>query len=292
MAFRKPEQRQLRGKPKHEPVKHDAPVSWEQLLREAIERPGVVSEAFRRFHNYSLGNALLITWQCAASGIELGPAASFNRWRELGRQVRKGESALLICMPRPFTIKETNRETGKEEERRLTRFIYRKVVFVYSQTDPIPGAEDKSAQLAGFPDDWSVEQAMRTFGLTFAPFHDTRGNCQGYFDPIGRTISLNPMGEHPERTALHEIAHSQLHPNGYEEAKGVCEFEAEATALLVSSALGLGGADESRGYCQGWLRKAGATDISERTASRIFAKAQAILKAGYAPGEQDDQAAA
>ena len=34
-----------------------------------------------------------------ARGIPLGPIASFNRWKELGRHVKRGEKAIELCMP-------------------------------------------------------------------------------------------------------------------------------------------------------------------------------------------------
>lgn len=292
MAFRKPARTgKWASKGKEAPVQHEAPVTWAQLLQEAVEKPGIISDAFRRFHSYSLGNAMLIGWQCAARKLDIGPVAAFGKWRELGRQVRKGEGAILICMPRPFTITEKDKVTGEETRKKLTKFVYRKVVFVYSQTDSIEGQEDKSSKLEAFPEDWSVEAAMRTIGVTFAPYHDTDGNCQGYFSPGARTIALNPVGEHPERTVLHELAHAELHPQGYDTARGICELEAEATAMLVGYSLGIGNADESRGYCQKWLSRTGTTEITERVASRVFAAANRILKAGRA-AEQEEQEAA
>ncbi len=34
-------------------------VSWAALLNEAVKKPGFIHDAYRRFHNYSLGNQLL-----------------------------------------------------------------------------------------------------------------------------------------------------------------------------------------------------------------------------------------
>ena len=65
-------------------------IEWAALLAEAISEPGKISEAYRRFHGYSLGNRIWAMLQCGARGIALGPLASFNRWKELGRQREKG----------------------------------------------------------------------------------------------------------------------------------------------------------------------------------------------------------
>ena len=55
------------------------------------------------------------------------------------------------------------------------------------------------------------------------------------------------------------------------------EVEAESVALLCLESLGMHGAEYCRGYIQNWL--SGAT-IPERSAQRIFAAADKILKAG------------
>src|SRR5437016_11289627 len=72
---------------------------WAELLHRAVTEPGVISEAYSRFHSYSLGNQILAWFQCAERAITPGPIATFMRWKELGRNVRKGEKAITLCMP-------------------------------------------------------------------------------------------------------------------------------------------------------------------------------------------------
>src|SRR5262249_48550832 len=55
------------------------------------------------------------------------------------------------------------------------------------------------------------------------------------------------------------------------------EVEAEGVSLLCSAALGLDGAEYSRGYLQHWLR---GEEIAEQSCRRIFKAADAILRAG------------
>ena len=71
-------------------------VSWAALLDEAVKKPGYIHEAYSRFHSYSLGNQLLALFQCFERGIQPGPLATFPKWRELGRHVKKGEKALTL----------------------------------------------------------------------------------------------------------------------------------------------------------------------------------------------------
>ena len=103
-------------------------VSWAALLDEAVKKPGFIHEAYRRFHNYSLGNQLLALFQCIMRGIQPGPLATFPKWKELGRFVRKGQKALTLCMPLTCTrTKAVKKDDGtdQQEEFSFTHFTYK-----------------------------------------------------------------------------------------------------------------------------------------------------------------------
>ena len=74
-------------------------VSWAALLDEAVKKPGYIHQAYSRFWSYSIGNQLLALFQILARGAQPGPLATFNKWKELGRHVKKGEQALMLCIP-------------------------------------------------------------------------------------------------------------------------------------------------------------------------------------------------
>src|SRR5439155_23976619 len=90
----------------------------------------------------------------------------------------------------------------------------------------------------------------------------------------------------------HELAHIVLGHTAEAEAglsdsdditpRSLREVEAEAVGLVCLEALGLPGADLSRGYIQHWNDRRGAEPIPERSAQRIFKAADQILKAGTA----------
>src|SRR5205823_10660410 len=48
------------------------------LLRSAVSEPGIVSAAYRQFHNYSVGNQLLAWSQCLTRDIQPGPMATYR----------------------------------------------------------------------------------------------------------------------------------------------------------------------------------------------------------------------
>ncbi|MDE3180189.1 MAG: DUF1738 domain-containing protein [Acidobacteriota bacterium] len=255
-------------------------ISWAALLDEAVSKPGFIHQAYSRFHNYSLGNQLLALFQCFEREIAPGPLASFMKWKQLGRRVRKGERALILCMPLPCQRTRTVKKddgTEQEEEFTYTHYTYKAHWFVLSQTE---GAE---YQVPAIPE-WNEEQALAALKIERIPFEDLNGNCQGYAQRGGK-IAINPLASLPFKTLCHELAHSVLHcaegdmADTDQTPRSVAEVEAEAVALLCCESLGLPGAEFSRGYIQSWAK---GEAISERSAQRIFHAADRILKAGYA----------
>src|SRR5258708_28444527 len=77
-------------------------ASWGELLRDAVEKPGRMLEAYTAFHNYSIGNALLALEQCIRLNLQPGPLNTYPGWLERKRQVRKAEKGITLCMPMPF----------------------------------------------------------------------------------------------------------------------------------------------------------------------------------------------
>jgi len=81
------------------PTERHEEIQFSQLLEEAVTKPGTLMRAYSLFWNYSLGNQILALIQANRRGISLGTIASFNRWKELGRHVKRGEKAIELCMP-------------------------------------------------------------------------------------------------------------------------------------------------------------------------------------------------
>ena len=141
-----------------------APKGFAALLQSAVHEPGILSQAYQQFHSYSLGNQLLAMFQCQERGIAPGPMATYPRWRELGRQVKKGEKALRLCMP--ITIKRKGSadaaEVDPDEPEIFTRFVYKPRWFVLAQTegDALPEPEIPA---------WDREQALEGLDIREIP---------------------------------------------------------------------------------------------------------------------------
>jgi antirestriction protein ArdC len=250
-------------------------VSFAELLTSAVTEPGILSAAYRQFHSYSVGNQLLAWSQCLARHIQPGPMATYPKWRELGRHVRKGEKAIVLCQP--VTIKRTvEAEDGSEEAEIIVRFAYRPHWFVLTQTD---GPDVVPASVPC----WNADRALATLLITEAPFDATDGNVLGF--ARGRSIAVSPLNPLPHKTRFHELAHVLLgHTSEGEQNDGeltprnLRECEAEAVAMLCCAALELPGGEYSRGYIQSWW--GAGNQIPERSAQRILKVADQILKAG------------
>jgi antirestriction protein ArdC len=251
-------------------------VSFADLLTSAVTEPGTISTAYRQFHNYSIGNQLLAWSQCLGRGIQPGPMATFPKWKELGRYVRKGEKAITLCQP--VTVKRSSEAGDNETDEPgvFTRFVYRPHWFVLGQTD---GAEIPPAPIPS----WDAARALAALDVAEVPFDATNGNVLGF--ARCRTIAINPVNPMPHKTRFHELAHVLLghtaegvQADGEITPRNLRECEAEAVALLCCAALDLPGVEHCRGYIQNWWGS--GNPIPERSAQRVLKAADQILRAG------------
>jgi antirestriction protein ArdC len=261
-----------------------APATFAALLEQAVHEPGLLSSAYTAFHNYSVGNQLLAWSQCLERGIQLGPIATFQRWKELGRYVRKGEKALTLCMPVTVKRAETDVKAEEETETTFTRFVYKPRWFVLAQTEGQPLSEPPIPT-------WDAERALSALGVTEMPFDHTDGNCMGF--ARDRAIAINPVNPMPHKTRFHELAHVLLgHTSegtlndGELTPRSLRECEAESVALICCAALNLPGVEHCRGYIQAWWGQ--GNPIPERSAQRILKVADQILKAGREQATSDE----
>ena len=261
---------------------------WSALLVEAVNKPGLIMDAYSAFWNYSVGNQILAFVQCQLRGIQPGPINTFPKWQTLGRVVKRGEKALTLCMPitRKLRNHESQASDASSEEQTYTTFVHKARWFVVSQTH---GNELGPVTIP----EWDAERALATLGIEYIPFDKTDGNCQGF--ARGRQIAINPIAQLPHKTRFHEMAHVLLHTSEgdftdtEQTPRNLREVEAESVALLCCEALNLEGADYARGYIQHWMYEGIGYDadaIPERSAQKIFRAADQILRAGRPTKEQ------
>ncbi len=261
-------------------------LDWNSLLQEALSAPGHISEAYSMFHRYSIVNRLWVIKQLKIRKLPLSPIASFNRWKELGRKVRKGEKALSMFVPCTNKVIESESNDLKYI---ITGFMVRNKWFSLIQTE---GEEYVSDVLAG---KWDYQLALNTLGIREEPFSDIDGNCGGYAKTSESVIAINPLVPQPWKIRFHEMAHCLLHKDdeflsdSYQLDYSMEEVEAECVAYLCCASLNLPGIEESRGYIQLWMDHSIYSELTKKNIQRIFSAADRILSSGNAEKLKDKE---
>jgi len=227
-----------------------------------------------RFHNYSMGNTMLIMLQSPnASRV-----AGFQTWKGMGRTVRKGEKGIAILAPQTFK-RECNHEKDCDCETALGfRTVY---VFDESQTDgdPLP---DIAESFDGIDDAGlfgKLDNLAHAEGLTIDRLDPPigAGAANGAYMHSARRIWLDP--ELGALQATKTLAHELAHHYAQHETNGHCregrEIIAESAAYIILQHFGLDAGSYSFDYLASWSAndpKAFKANLSEtlRTASSII----------------------
>lgn len=239
-------------------------------MEEALTMPGTMSSVYTRFYPYSMNNQILLYMQGVTE-----PVATFKRWQDMGRRVKKGSKAKAIL--RPITIKLKDDLDDQGNPKQLTKFKLVNAIFAVSDTE----GDDLPPYV---PPTWDEQLALQALDIQRVPFDMLDGNTQGY--STGRSVAINPVAGYPLKTLFHELGHvvightSPEKMSDYQTHRGVMEFQAEATAYLCMN--GVGATEQmdaagSRSYIQTWLRGEKPRDKAIR---EVFAAVDAILRAG------------
>lgn len=227
------------------------------------------------FHQYSYNNICLANWQLyCRTGETAELLAPYSKWEniklddgtKIHRNVKKGEKALRILAPYTFKVKEEN-EKGEEVEKTVLRF--KSVpVFDLSQTEGDKFEVDFTSAKYDFTLDEIISRG--TVNVNLSNKEITRGYTDGKEIWVSRHTSANKQ----ICTYFHELAHYHLHfKNGERVERGTAELEAEATAYLVSSYLGIEN-KESPAYIRSWTK---SYDDEKRT-ELLKGKGSNVLK--------------
>lgn len=197
-------------------------------------------DVMSRFHRYSFHNCLLILCQRP----EATQVAGFNRWKELGRWVKKGEKGIAILAPsirrpRPDELTEDEEADRKDAQKIVTRFVTVHV-FDVAQTEgePLPELGRTTGQVGCYLSRLRDLVVEKHIGLAYA---DNLGGALGLSHGQAITI-LRGLEPAEELSVLaHELAHELLHRGlrRSETTRQIRELEAEAVAYLVTQACGL-----------------------------------------------------
>jgi hypothetical protein len=163
-----------------------------------------------QFHQYSFGNCILIAMQRPNASM----VAGFQRWKQLGRFVKKGEKGIAILAPLVYRRKsdDDEKQADKSDDEPKARVLGFKVVHIFdvSQTE---GAElPEFSRIDGDPGEY-VEK-MRTLitaqqiALSYEDLPEGNdGVSQG-----GSIVIANGLEPANHFAVLvHELAHELLH---------------------------------------------------------------------------------
>ena len=263
-----------------------------ELLEAGVERI-LDGEQFKRylafaarFHRYSASNSLLILVQRPAATR----VAGYRKWRDLGRQVRRGEEGLKILAPIFRTIED---EQSGEKARVLCSFKVVKV-FDVSQTAPVLGAEPlpekpRPKTLRG------DSVAARALGRSLFALCETEGVTVSEDDAELDTLSPGANGvcllrekrillrsklsaDGRVKTLAHELAHHLLHRDvaATEADHPTFEAEAEGTAYAVPSYFGINAAEYSFASLARWAE---SREVARGALSSIQKTVRTIIEA-------------
>ena len=203
-----------------------------------------------RFHNYSLGNAILIGFQKP----DATHVAGFRTWQKLGRRVKRNEKGIAIMAPivRRKKAVHADDEEDKQERQEETALAFKTAyVFDISQTDgkPLPSF----ARVNGDPGVYieRLREYVTSKGIMLE-YSDAIGSAEGV--SAGGLIKLKKGLTAAEELSVlaHELAHEILHVNrnNMPKDKKVRETEAEAVAFVVCHGIGLDTNSANSDYIQ------------------------------------------
>jgi antirestriction protein ArdC len=232
-----------------------------------------------RLHRYSFNNTMLMLAQRPSTSM----VAGYQRWRELHRNVRKGEQAMWILAPFTGKRAETDVASGEETEVRYTYF--RPVpVFDVAQTDgePIP-TPPQPILLDGSSDELrerfeTVAALLTDDGWTVRREQPTVAGANGEADYSVKVVRVRPDVTDAQalKTLVHEWAHVNLgHGDGAGGHRGRREVEAESVAFIVLDGIGVDTSGYSVPYVAGWSE--GDPKVVLEVGQRVAAGAGKIL---------------
>ena len=223
-----------------------------------------------RFHNYSVGNCLLIALQCPHAT----QVASLKTWNSLGRRVVKGERGIRILAPMTVsrakrdreqvsagigasvaqTVAANRPELGDETE---TRVLFKSVaVFDISQTDGEPLPEPPVEPITGDSHAEYLEPLERfaaELGFSVTYTDDLPAGVGGSCNTTAKRILVKASAPANARvrTLVHELAHA-LGVGYADYGREAAEVIVESAATIVLGSLGLDTSGESVPYIAGW----------------------------------------
>ena len=221
-----------------------------------------------KFHRYSFGNVMLIMMQRPDASL----VAGFDKWKRLGRSVKKNEKGIMIlapCQYKKLVDKEVENEDGTKQKQ--TVFEQRqgfKVAYVFdvSQTEgrelPTYGVDKLTGDVEHYDAFCHAVEGIAPVPIQFRPPTEQSEGCYNHRE---RKIYINEGLSQVQTISvmIHETAHAILHAlpvkdgkiaGKHEKNRRTREVEAESVAYVVCQHFGIETGDSSFAYVTSWSK--------------------------------------
>ncbi len=246
------------------------------------------SETFRKFlltmskfHDYSIGNLILIMLQKQ----DATRVAGFSTWKDLGRWVKKGEKGIAILAPclrpketKPSPPENSESENEGQEEKEEIRPLYFKVVYVFdvSQTEGKPLPEFEVPALTGEANEGLFNEVMHLVQaqgveVSFEPRPQQDPDIKGMY--FGKTIWVKPDESRAQqlKTLIHEVAH--YYSEGvFQIPRRDAETIAESVAFTIGAHFGFDTGTRSFPYVAIWSKDKKVLEANLAAIRKVSAK--------------------
>ena len=253
-------------------------------------------EVSNRFHHYSLNNQLLILLQ----KNKATRVAGFHKWKEFGRSVNKGESAIWIYAPmiKKVMDKDANDNIKRGPDGKpiwKEALIGFKTVPVYDVSSTsgkplpeppvVPFNRSSGEAPEGMHEDLREQIEAHGYTLEYRDLGTDPGVPDGATDPRTKKVIINTAHSrcHQAATLSHELAHIELghleRTAEYHTRSGgqrpTMEVEAESVAYVIARRYGME-PDSAFAYIDGWAM--GDKEKVRKTADAVIKASDSILK--------------
>lgn len=221
-------------------------------IERASNEPGyrAALDIFKHLYAYSPLNQLRIYGQFPDATL----VNSYDRWKQSGRQVKKGERGIKIYFPQ-FRIFEMENHRGQVEMRKVLTGFGEGNVFDISQTDgpdfeiPQPNTDFSTTEGA-----FELDKRVSLYGMGKGIVFEQKTlpeRLRGYFEVRNNRIVMNdrlPADDGRLKTLTHELIHAIEHGKQGSQGRDLAEVIAEGGAYTFLGFHGIDTADYSFPY--------------------------------------------
>lgn len=269
-------------------------IAWRKPWR-GIPDPVRLPTNFVTKKAYQGFNVLNLLLSAQVQGYPAGLWASYNQWRSVGAQVRKGEKATTIILFKPVTKTEKG-EDGEADKTKTFPILKSWSVFNVAQVD---GEIAEKYQVTTAPtgsrfEDVDRAEFDRAVAATGAEIR-YGGNKAAYHRPPGDYIIVPHEGQFHDfpafaETLLHECCHWSEWRTGWSGSYAEGELRAEIGACFLATALGIPNSSDltnHTAYIQSWLQALENDPKFIFRASAAASKAVDFILASSRPNEEE-----